>query len=800
MGRLADLSRKEKLVAAALAAAMAGAVIHGFVRLFLKGVFSWHISTPEYRFMICEMAALFLALTVIGRYGKGKFRLAAMAAVYAGFLWIHTILLPLLTAGLYLFYICLAGRWIRRFLAGRLIRRAPTGSQGILSVSEQAGAGRDFSDKPDTGDRLPAALDAGRDFLVGSAGIICLFCLMSAVGAGSISQMWMAVLVSGGMLLAVEAVSLKRRSGPGKGFRWGFLPAAEGMDLPWSREIVFAAAFILVMFFLQAARMNIGIDYDSLWYGCRAPYILNNGQGIYENLGTVGGVYVYSKGWETLTLPLSVLPSYSFLISFNLWMAAGVVWAAYKIACFYMNRRLALFSAVFLSAVPAVMNMGITAKTDLATLLVQLLMILEIVNALSGCREKGLSLYYGLSAFLLSWTMKPTAMVFSSAVGGMSFLYLLVTGNLALKVPRKDRMQAAGAVTLAVGALTGIWARTWLITGLPVTSVFSSLLTKIGFRMKYPFSIREIPNSAAGKGFWEQARFLAGRLYGLVLNPESQDMSHVIIAWGGLTIWFVLGLWISWLFLEKKERDQAEKRLDGWLLTVLLPYAAVNLISLYLLLQVDGNYFILLYVLLILMGFRLLARLQSGKARKLLMWAGLPVMAFSVLLSTVTNWSWTLGFSPVDVINRGYYNHEEAWHGKLAAAGNETIWNILAQNPRNRVISIGSHPETLMFPCSVQSYTDITGSDGNVVLAKTMDNFVEFMRYAGTDYVYAEAWWINQNERSWSLTCNLIEYGILRPICYENGHMLAEVDTEGQRTEESEALLAEFQERYASSF
>ena len=40
---------------------------------------------------------------------------------------------------------------------------------------------------------------------------------------------------------------------------------------------------------------------------------------------TIGIVYTYSKGWEILTLPLSTLPSYSFLLSFNVWMYATIV-------------------------------------------------------------------------------------------------------------------------------------------------------------------------------------------------------------------------------------------------------------------------------------------------------------------------------------------------------------------------------------------------------------------------------------------------------------------------------------------
>ena len=76
-------------------------------------------------------------------------------------------------------------------------------------------------------------------------------------------------------------------------------------------------AFIVTMFCIQAGRMNTALDFDSLWYGVRSRYVLDNGNGIYENMGTIGIVYTYSKGWEVMTLPLANLPSYSFLLAFN---------------------------------------------------------------------------------------------------------------------------------------------------------------------------------------------------------------------------------------------------------------------------------------------------------------------------------------------------------------------------------------------------------------------------------------------------------------------------------------------------
>ena len=89
-------------------------------------------------------------------------------------------------------------------------------------------------------------------------------------------------------------------------------------------------AAILALLLLQAGRMNLAVDFDSIWYGVRSHVMLNSGNGIYENLGTLGVVYTYPKGWEVLGLPLAGLPSYSFSISMNRWMGALTLFAAYE--------------------------------------------------------------------------------------------------------------------------------------------------------------------------------------------------------------------------------------------------------------------------------------------------------------------------------------------------------------------------------------------------------------------------------------------------------------------------------------
>ena len=82
-----------------------------------------------------------------------------------------------------------------------------------------------------------------------------------------------------------------------------------------------------------------------------------------------------------------------------------------------------------------------------------------------------------------------------------------------------------------------------MITGLPVTSVFSSILTKLGLEMKYPFNVNKIPNSGAELPFGEQLVNFIRRAFGFLLRPLGVDMDHVILAWGGFLLFIVLLLW-----------------------------------------------------------------------------------------------------------------------------------------------------------------------------------------------------------------------------------------------------------------
>ncbi|MFV0240820.1 MAG: hypothetical protein ACK5H4_12385 [Lacrimispora sphenoides] len=428
----------------------------------------------------------------------------------------------------------------------------------------------------------------------------------------------------------------------------------------------------------------------------------------------------------------------------------------YKIGRFYMKREQAVFLAALLSGVPGIMNMAVTAKSDIITLLVQEIMLYYLLCYIKAGQKSWRYLGYGTAAFFLSLTLKPTALIFSTAVFGMGFLYLL--GKLLL--PRfgaeGGNIGGLAVVAGALLALGGIWARTQVLTGLPLTSVFSSLLTRIGFHLKYPFMVNTIPNSGSGMSLKERTVHLANRLHGFFFCPVGEDMDHVILAWGGFLLYFLLLLWIVSCFYGKNVDRGKKSQLSVFLKVIYVPFLVVNLVSLGMLTQVDGNYFMLFYVLTAV--YVLKAAVETGEKT---VWrggvgAGVWVLMFAVFFTAMTSWNWSLGFTPVSFHHKGYYNHQEAARQDMVSKGNGDIWDILAADPETRLIAIGDHPDVLAFPCNVQSYDDITGVWGNVALVKKMDYFVEFMDYAKTDYVYVKAGYTVEENRYYKLVRDLI--------------------------------------------
>ena len=783
-----------------------------------NGFFADYIHFTESKRMYVEIAIL--AVLIFGGLAflkRGRSRMYWLTAVVLVFSWIHVVFLPMVVSAMYLISLLAIGRFLRK----RVFFRGTVWERPYFSFY--------------------------MDFLFGASFAIVVYCLLSALGVGKIAWMRLSVYALGVAALGFDFSSISCQCIMG----WQTLswmldgrdkvsvhvietgkqallftgrhfwnrkcrnkPAGSGASREIPRRVrrawTLAAGWCVLMFLIQVGRLNIALDFDTLWYGVRSQYIVAGGTGLYENPGLVGMVYVYSKGFEVLTLPLCDLASHSYLTFFNLWLAVlgigAMVWNAVLLTgnrkqetekkLTYHSVLPGIMAAVLTVSVPGIMNMALTAKADLITWLLQLIMLGCFFQYIHVYENHWIFLSGAAGSYFLSLTMKPTSLVFSTAVFGMMGLYLLwfwfhERGGAADLFHHMVRL--IGSLCLPFGALAGIWARTMKITGMPVTSVFTSIFAWFGFKMKYPFATSELPQN-----YQEESTLhvLARRIWQMLMQPQGEDMGHVILAWGTSLMAVLIVMLVLYGIFSKKGDEQSH--IWNAALVIFFPFVLVSLISLSMLYQIDGNYFMLLYSMLILGACRAMVYFKKIGFYPLASKCLAPLLVLNLIVTAISSWAWTAGFSEIHLLNKGRVNHRAQEQARMEERGNTLIWQEVSQDPENRVIAFGTHPYCLQFPCNVESYKDITSPWGNVELVNSQEAFETYMAYAKTDYVYAEAGYLGPGSWEWSLDLlrEQIRRGSLTDLFFENGNMLARVSDTAVPEEEAQNNLEMFEQEY----
>ena len=659
-------------------------------------------------------------------------------------------------------------------------------------------------------------------------------------------------------------------------------------------------AFALPFFILQMNRSNVALDYDSLRYGLRSAYVLFP-EGFFSAHGQINSVYSYPKGLELLTYPLNYLPGYGFLLSFSLWtyLALALVFGL-LLFHFQKNRKKLYLGILCFFLLSSVGNMSLTMKTDLFTLLLQLS---ALYFFLKGKRLQ--------SCFLLlfSYSFKPTAVVFSTLLGIVFLLTMLLEflGKRNTKTNTKENIninantginsntnhntiQAKGEkwtselpFVLFSLVYTGlITLRTFLITGLPFSTTFTGIFKAIGFHVNWPFNLDAHVDYSGELSFSESAFSFFRRLFSFLFYPVGEDMEHVAIAWSGVLFPLIL-LFALWqcislgrmCFLVRKNslarqsfigrksflgQDSVLSRenedASPWdylpLALSFLVIMAFSLLSFVMLWQIDGNYYILWESLALLLCFsegsiqeknfqeknapmnpqkenlreenaqknlqeeRLREgnawknsqeeRLSAENAQKCLMKTNrvdskgpallLKAFTFSpfylaAFLTTITtSWAGAVGFTPIDLANKGYYDHALVELDNQGEKGSLPAFLEMTKNPRHHVLAFAETPECYRIPCNVQSITDVEGSGGSPGLYDSPLYFAWFLKWSGTDYVYLEQSFLQdeREERAREMLLQMAEEGIFHsPMPVERNEILpldrvrafSESDSEG---------------------
>ena len=148
----------------------------------------------------------------------------------------------------------------------------------------------------------------------------------------------------------------------------------------------------------------------------------------------------------------------------------------------------------------------------------------------------------------------------------------------------------------------------------------------------------------------------------------------------------------------------------------------------------------------------------------------------AVFLTTITtSWAGAVGFTPIDLANKGYYDHALVELENQGEKGSLPAFSEMAKNPRHHVLAFAETPECYRIPCNVQSITDVEGSGGSPGLYDSPLYFAWFLKWSGTDYVYLEQSFLHdeREERAREMLLQMAEEGIFQsPMLVEKNEIL----------------------------
>ena len=606
------------------------------------------------------------------------------------------------------------------------------------------------------------------------------------------------------------------------------------LEKDFQEGALYPLVFALPFFILQMNRSNVALDYDSLRYGLRSAYVLFP-EGFFSAHGQINSVYSYPKGLELLTYPLNYLPGYGFLLSFSLWtyLALALVFGL-LLFHFQKNRKKLYIGILCFFLLSSVGNMSLTMKTDLFTLLLQLSALYFFLKGkrLQSCFLLFFSYSFKPTAvvfstllgivFLLTMLLeflgkrntKTNTQVNTDRNTNTNASINAKTGINSNINTNYNRIQAKGEkwtselpFVLFSLVYTGmITLRTFLITGLPFSTTFTGIFKAIGFHVNWPFNLDAHVDYSGELSFSESAFSFFRRLFSFLFYPVGEDMEHVAIAWSGVLFPLILlfALWQCFSIGRKclpgknslpggnslLERNSSSGReaflcrgsgdASPWeYLPLALSFLVImvfSLLSFVMLWQIDGNYYILWESLALLLCFSG-GNLQEKRGFILLLKAFFffPFYLAAFLSTITTSWAGAVGFTPIDLANKGYYDHALVELENQGEKGSIPAFSEMAKNPRHHVLAFAETPECYRIPCNVQSITDVEGSGGSPGLYDSPLYFAWFLKWSDTDYVYLEQSFLHdeREERAREMLLQMAEEGIFQsPMLVERNEIL----------------------------
>lgn len=648
---------------------------------------SWSFQQSHYWNGVLEVVLLCIGLFAILYFPSSFFLKSILSAILLlSFSYLHSYLYAFIVGILYAFMI---------WMTGKLVFRA------LKKEAEFLGC-----------------------ILMGMAGLIALVGICSLLKIGTPSKLRVVYLV----LFLLELFIFRNTL-----FSWikaffAKYPLSSKSSVSFSKSLMLAVAVSALM--IQVGRANIAIDYDSGWYGLRSVNVLAPYTGIFDQLMLTGCVYVYSKGIEVLSLAFSSAETFSYVYAVNLMFGAFILIAAYQITSLFCKKEIAYYAVICCAVTAGIMNMTSTTKPDVSTLFIQLVAFYYGAKAVKNRCGKDYML--AIAAFVLSLGFKPTSVIFST------ILIVLIT----LFSIKRVKLSASDLLLLVLPgiAVVMLLARTYVLTGLPLTLFADKLWAVLGMAYKYPYNASVYSNIMPLSELFQAPVFFERliRIVHFLFWPVTVDMDHIIIAWPGVLFSIVWIAIVVHVFSHPVKTFQRMKEnvIYAFSVTTLALISGLSMACVLILNKPDGNYFMLMYALTFIhAGFEF--DFLSKKEGSLAIAAQIPLIICGVLMCVASHWSWQLGFTPIDLENKGAYNHKAVYEQYYQDIQIDALTNHIetsGSEPARILIFSSDIPKILFIDAIAESWIDIEHW-GNNSIAQSAEALYSYFCAAEMDYL-----------------------------------------------------------------
>lgn len=522
-------------------------------------------------------------------------------------------------------------------------------------------------------------------------------------------------------------------------------------------------AFSIAAFCILIGKANYCTDYDSLWYGLKSEYVLAPFTGIYDNINLIAAVYTYPKGFEIYTLFWAGLRSYSFIISINV-----VIWILTCHVMIDIVKEFGVFKnkenvvCMLLMLTPSITNLVNTAKPDILSLYFQLVGVLFCIRGIKAKKQE--YWYISLSALLITFAIKPTAILYSSLL-----LIIIIVFRLMERGSIVDGVQT---LCIPVIGCTVVFSRTALITGLPMTSLIVSMLTDIGFRIKYPYVLNSSRVTSLNDLLSKDLLLSRiSRLLDLFFYPNTGKLVTTERTWWGMlfSILWIIAVGDFLIHIKKRIKDIKTDRLYGIVNTMFFIISAASVGTMLLLDYPDGNYYMFMNAITyiyIIVSFRYDIRSMYGLVTTLI--------AENMILSIVISCAWSVGFTPLSLRNLGYYDHTSKYKEVIANNfGIRDIYDYMKDNDDSRTLFLSTREDEMLVLPGINELYSHQKMWGNYVF-ESEEAFEQFLTYTGTNYLLADN--TIENETVYPVLIKMEREGEVVPEYAADGFTLYKVE------------------------